>query len=87
MKLAASGCAARSSQGKLKDIAAQVDTSSAAIMALPEGARKTVAAQAKPAVTKLQEQVVKVLGLPGVGEILKPIVDPVMAKLNAIAGA
>jgi hypothetical protein len=37
-------------------------------------------------VSKLQEQVVKVLAIPGVAEILKPILDPMMTKLNAIAG-
>lgn len=78
---------AKAAEPKLKEMAAQVDKSSAAIMALPEAARKAVATQAKPGVSKLHELVAKILGLPGVGEVLKPILDPVMSKLDAIAGA
>lgn len=77
---------ARAAEGKLKEVAAQVDKASGAIAAMPEAVRKTVATNAKPAVSKLQEQVVKVLAIPGVAEILKPILDPMMTKLNAIAG-
>lgn len=78
---------AKAAEAKLKEAASQVDKASAAIMALPEAARKTVATQTKPAVGKLQEQVTKLLGVPGVGDVLKPILDPIMSKLNAIAGA
>jgi hypothetical protein len=77
---------ARAAEGKLREAAAQVDKASGAIAAMPEAVRKTVAANARPAVSKLQEQVVKVLAIPGVAEILKPILDPMMTKLNAIAG-
>ena len=77
---------AKLAEPKLKDAAAQVDKASAAIMALPEAARATVATQAKPAVANLKDQVAKILAIPGVGDVLKPIVEPMMAKLSAIAG-
>ena len=77
---------ARAAEGKLREAAAQVDRASDAIAAMPEAVRKTVAANARPAVSKLQEQVAKVLAIPGAAEILKPILDPMMTKLNAIAG-
>lgn len=77
---------AKLAEPKLKDAAEQVDKAAAAINALPAAARAAVATQAKPAVAKLQEQVAKTLGVPGVGDALRPVVEPMMAKLAAIAG-
>ena len=77
---------ARAAEAKLREAAAQVDKASGAIAAMPEAVRKTVASNARPAVARLQEQVTKALAIPGVSDVLKPILDPMMTKLNAIAG-
>jgi hypothetical protein len=77
---------ARAAAPKLQDLATQVDKASAAIAVLPDGARKLVATQVAPAVGKVDEQLGRLLAIPGVGDVLKPIVDPISARLHALAG-
>lgn len=77
---------ARLAAPKLQDLAMQVDKASSAIAVLPDGARKLVATQIAPAVGKVDEQLGRVLAIPGVGDVLKPIVDPIAARLHALAG-
>jgi hypothetical protein len=71
---------------KLQDFGPKLDAANAKLAKLTEAGKATIAALVKSSQAKLKELVDKVLALPGVGEKIKAVVDPIMAKINDLAG-
>ena len=72
---------------KLGEASAALDKVSGLAAALPAEAKKTLAGTVGPAVTELNGVMDKVMALPGVGDIAKPAVEGLRAKLKALTGA
>ena len=72
---------------KLKDASDQLDKVTGMAAALPADAKKTLAAAVGPAATELGAQMDKVAALPGVGDIVKPMLDGLRGKLKTLLGA
>lgn len=53
---------------------------------IPEAARGPLSGIATEGLGSLQPIIDKVMGIPGVGDILKPILDPILAALQGMAG-
>jgi hypothetical protein len=71
---------------KLEEFEKQLDATQVAVEKLPAAGRSTISAMLKTALTKLKDIVDKVVAIPGVGDQLKPVIDPIMEKLNHLAG-
>ena len=69
---------------KLKDISDRLDEAKSALGGLTESGRSTILAQAKLALGKLKELTDKVLAMSGVGDKVRPAVEAIMGKLNAL---
>jgi hypothetical protein len=69
---------------KLQEAAAQMDTLTGLSGQLPAEQRKAVASLVTPTMAPLNELFDKVLAVPGASEELKPTVDALKAKLNAL---
>jgi hypothetical protein len=70
---------------KLQDFGPKLDAVKARLDKLTEAGKATVTALVKSSQAKLRELVDKVLAIPGVGEKIKAVVDPIMAKLSDLA--
>jgi hypothetical protein len=71
---------------KLKEISTKVDSLNALASKLPADARSSISSVLGTSMTKLKEVSEKAMAIPGVSEKLKPVVEPLMKKLNALAG-
>ena len=69
---------------KLKDISDRLDGAKSALEGLTESGRSTILAQAKLALGKLKELTDKVLAMGGVGDKIRPTLEAIMGKLNAL---
>ena len=69
---------------KLTGLTSQIDSLTSLLDDLPESSKAIVSTIVKQGQKTLQEKAEKVLALPGVGEILKPILDGVMEKVTAL---
>jgi hypothetical protein len=69
---------------KLKDIGDRLNGAKSALEGLPESGRSTILAQVKAALSKLKELADKVLAVAGVGDKIRPAVEAIMGKLNAL---
>jgi hypothetical protein len=69
---------------KLKDIGDKLDGAKGSLEGLPESARSTIVAQAKTALSKLKDLADKVLAMAGVGDKIRPALEAIMGKLNAL---
>lgn len=72
---------------KLRDAAGQVDKLGALVNGLPAEARKTVGGSIGSTLPALRQLIEKALALPGVGDVLRPVVAPMLDKLDALAKA
>jgi hypothetical protein len=72
---------------KFKEISTKVDSLNAMASNLPSDARQSISSALSGSMTKLKELADKAMAIPGVSEKLKPVVEPLMQKLNALAGA
>jgi hypothetical protein len=70
---------------RLKEINDQLDAAKTRLAELPERGRATVSSLLKAAIGRLKELADKVVSLAGVGDKVKPVVDSIMGKLNALA--
>jgi hypothetical protein len=77
--------AAQAALPKLREVAAQFDKVNGLSGQLSADQRKALAAQVNPAMPTLNQLFDKVLAVPGTPEELKPTVDALKAKLNALA--
>jgi hypothetical protein len=65
----------------LRDASIQIEKVNTALNQLPEEQRKVLIGQAASATAALNPLVDKVLAIPGAGEVLKPVVDPLKTRL------
>jgi hypothetical protein len=72
---------AKAALPKLQEITGQIDKTDGLIGSLSTQQRKTLADQVNPAMTTVNQLFDKVLAIPGVGDVLKPTIDTVRAKL------
>jgi Bacterial protein of unknown function (DUF937) len=71
---------------KLEEAKTQIDKVSSLVGRLTPDQRKTVAALVAPAMPTINQLSDKVLEIPGVGDVLKPTVDPMKTKLAELSG-
>jgi hypothetical protein len=69
---------------KLKDLGDRLDGVKSVLTGLTESGRATILAQVKSALSVLKELADKVLAIAGVGDKLRPALDVIMGKLNAL---
>lgn len=77
---------ARGALPKLEAAKNQIDKVSGLVGQLTPDQRKVVAAVVAPAMPAIDRLADKVLGMPGVGDVLAPTVDPMKTKLAELAG-
>jgi hypothetical protein len=70
----------------LTDAASKLEGVSEQFSQIPEAARGPIAAIVGDNMSKLQGLVDKLTQLPGVGDILKPVIEPIMKTLGGLAG-
>lgn len=70
----------------LKDLDSKVAGFKKGYSMVPEAGKGAIKALLTDGISKLKTLVDKLLAMPGVGEKLKPVVEPLMAKLSAITG-
>ena len=78
---------AKAALPKLTEITGQLDKLTGLAAVLPADAKKTLAGAIAPALPELNGQIDKMLALPGVGDVAKPAIDGLRAKLAALTGA
>jgi hypothetical protein len=71
---------------KLRSLNTSLDGISTTLAALPEDTRKPVATMIGSSYTRLKELSDKAMAIPGVAEKVRPVVDPMLAKLQALSG-
>jgi hypothetical protein len=69
---------------KLRELDNRLDASKDMMAGLPSSGKSTVNTLLKVATTNLKRLVDKVVATTGVGDSVKPVVDSIMAKLNAL---
>lgn len=69
----------------LNEVRTKLDDLTATVEQLPAEARTTLAGVVSGMLPKLQTLVDQVSGMEGVGDVVKPAVEPIMAKLDAWA--
>jgi hypothetical protein len=69
---------------KLKELNNKLDESKGMVAALPESGKSTINALLKIAIAKLKKQTDKVVSIEGVGDKVKPVIDSIMGKLDAM---
>ena len=76
---------AKSSLPKLQDIAAQIEKLKGTAMALPADARHPLVVMISGVMPGVASMIDKALAMPGVGAVLKPVLDQIAGNLGAIA--
>jgi len=69
----------------LEAVQAKIDELGSSVEGLPDAARESLASLLADGMPTLQELVTKVEGIDGVGPVVKPTLDAIMAKLDAWA--
>lgn len=72
---------------KLRAAAADVDRLGEMVKDMPADAKKTALGSIGAALPALRQAIDKALALPGVGDVLRPVVAPMLDKLDALAKA
>jgi len=70
----------------LKESNSKLDTLLGIMDKLPAAGKTTIVEMLKPAIEKLKSAVDKVTAIPGVGDVVKPILDGIINKLTKAAG-
>jgi hypothetical protein len=71
---------------KLRTLNTTIDGISTTLASLPEDTRKPIAATIGSSYTRLKEMADKVMAIPGVADKVRPVVEPMLAKLQALSG-
>ena len=77
---------AKAALPKLEAARTQIDKVSSLVGQLTPDQRKVVAAVVAPAMPTINRLTDRVLEIPGVGEVLRPTIDPVKTKLADLSG-
>jgi hypothetical protein len=75
---------AQASLPKLQDVTAQIDKVDSVVAQLSPDQRKILVGLVNPAMSTLNPLFDKVLAIPGVADVLKPVIDALRAKLAAL---
>lgn len=70
---------------KLKEASGKLDTIKEAFSTLASPGKSTIAALVKAGTGKLNDLVAKILAIPGVGDLVKPVIDEITTKLAALS--
>ncbi|MDE2579980.1 MAG: hypothetical protein KGL46_14345, partial [Hyphomicrobiales bacterium] len=70
---------------KLAEQTNALDKVTTALNSLPAPARAAVTGPLTSLVGPIREQIAKVMAIPGVGDVLKPVVDPILSRLDMIS--
>ncbi len=70
----------------LKELGANVDSVSGIMDKIPEAARGPFSSVASGGMEQLQPIADKVMGMDGVGDVIGPVLTPIMDKLKAFGG-
>jgi hypothetical protein len=71
---------------RLKEIAGGVDKLDGLAKLIPADAKASFTSTLKPLIDPIKANVDKLYAIPGVGDKLKPILDPIVTKLAALVG-
>jgi len=77
---------AKAALPKLDEVNLGLDTLVGLVDQIPEAIRPALASAFKTNRAKLQETIEKVVAIEGVGEIVKPVLDQIVAKLDKLSG-
>ena len=77
---------ARAALPKLQEVTAQIDKVGGVVGQLSAEQRRVLAGLVSPVMPALNQLFEKVLAIPGVAEVLKPVIDALKAKLATLAG-
>lgn len=77
---------AKAALPKLTELTSSTDELSKSMANLPEGAKSSISGVWEKGIAELKALVEKVMALPGVESVLRPKVNELMGKLEAIAG-
>ena len=69
---------------RLRELTAQIDKASAMAGQMSDAQRKSLAGLVSPFMSALNQQFDRVLAIPGIGEIIKPTIDMLRAKLSML---
>ncbi len=75
---------AKAALPQLKDMETTLETATQGFASLPEGERDMASKAFKTVSPELQAQIKKVLAIPGVSDVLKPVMDSIVAKLRPL---
>jgi hypothetical protein len=79
--------AAKAALPKLEEAASGLDALSASAGKLPTAVLASLAAIAGPAATSVRQAVDATISIPGVGDMIKPVMDRIVVKLDTLAKA
>ena len=77
---------AKAALPKLTEVGTKVDGLTTLMDKVPDAGKGALSKIVGDNLGKLQALVEKVTALPGVGDIIKPVIDPIMEKLGALGG-
>jgi hypothetical protein len=69
---------------KLKEMSGKLDDAKSTMEKLPADGKEAIRSMLKPALAQLKALTDKAVALPGVGEKIKPVLDEITGKLNAL---
>ena len=78
---------AKAALPKLEEVNLNLDKLVGLVDQIPEAVRPALASALKANRAKLEETIEKVVAIEGVGEIVKPVLDQIVAKLDKVGGA
>ena len=70
---------------KLRELSTKLDNVAGLASALPLDAQRSVAAVIQPSMAKIKDLTAKAMSIPGVSERLRPVLEPMMQKLQSLA--
>jgi hypothetical protein len=71
----------------LRELSSKLDGVTTSLNAMPEDARKPIVQTLGSTFTKIKELAEKAMAIPGAGEKLRPVVEPMLDKLRTLGGA
>jgi hypothetical protein len=77
---------AKAALPKLEEASLGLDKALGLLEKIPEAVRPALAAQLKTHTATITETIQKVVAIEGVGEVVKPVLDQIVAKLEKVSG-
>jgi hypothetical protein len=70
---------------KLRELSTKLDGVAGVVNALPLDAQRSIASVIQPSMAKVKDLVNKAMSVPGVSERIRPVLEPMMQKLQSLA--